>query len=153
MDEDARAVQRAIPGTAFGLLFGTRCWCARVGGDAGRRYAISFRAVVDRGGISRSPTRLRKLFGNAHAFHAAPHLGPDFAGFNIECVPQNDQVIEKIGTFADRLLGPLPHRLESDLGSLLDNLLRDLPQSGIHQLCRASMLRQFHIIQRVVELL
>jgi hypothetical protein len=60
---------------------------------------------------------LRRFLGDADGVGAVSHLGPNVTGPNPKFVPEDDKVIEKIGTFQNRGVGASPHGLKGDFSA------------------------------------
>lgn len=68
----------------------------------------------------------RQLFGNAKHGGAASHFGPYLNWLNPACAPKRDQVINKVGAFADYAAAAMADRLDGNLTRLLHHLLGHL---------------------------
>ena len=66
-------------------------------------------------------------------------------------MPQHDQVVDEVGALADDIARAVAHRLESDLASLFDQLMRDLAPTAGEQTRGAWIIALANAVEGVVE--
>src|SRR5581483_1810735 len=95
----------------------------------------------------------RQLFGQAHQSLAAFHFLPDILRFHARGDPQDNQIVDKIRTFADYGIAVAVHRVDDDLDCLLGKLLRHLgpPRAQKARRARARRIALLQVEDRFVE--
>ena len=79
----------------------------------------------------------RRFLCNPELFGPTAHLDPNAVGIDAGAMPQRDEVVEQIGTFADDAARMMLDRFERDLAGLLDHFLRRLAGARCEESRRA----------------